>query len=111
MFQFEVEEEEPVIWRRNAHDYRTKAEITFFYGTLKVEEFLDWKIKVDQLFDVIDIPKEKQVKLVAFHLKSVAAVWWDKLVRQRQRQRKRPVQSWKKMKQLMVERFLLEDHE
>ena len=76
-----------------------------------MEEFLDWQITVDRFFDIMDIADSKQVKMVAIKLKSIAAVWWDKLVIQRQRQRKGPVRSWRRMKQLMLERFLPEDCE
>ncbi|CAJ2657130.1 unnamed protein product [Trifolium pratense] len=76
-----------------------------------VEEFLDWQIDVDRFFDVMDVPDHTQVKMVAIRLKSTAAVWWDKLVVQKQRQRKNPIRTWRMMKQLMLERFLPEDYE
>ncbi|CAJ2652834.1 unnamed protein product [Trifolium pratense] len=109
------EEEEVVTEERNNrgnhHDYRVKADIPLFYGTMGVDEFLDWQIDVDRFFDVMDVPEHKQVKMVAIRLKSTAAVWWDRLVVERKRQRKNPIRTWRKMKQLMLERFLPEDYE
>ncbi|CAN0887631.1 hypothetical protein LINGRAHAP2_LOCUS15640 [Linum grandiflorum] len=78
---------------------------------MRVDEFLDWLVDVDRFFDLMGVPENKQVKMVAIRLKSVAALWWDKLVFQRQCQRKAPIRTWRRMKQLMLERFLSNDYE
>ncbi|CAN0857070.1 hypothetical protein LINGRAHAP2_LOCUS6651 [Linum grandiflorum] len=57
------------------------------------------------------VPENKQVKMVANRLKSIATVWWDKLVFQRQCKRKAPINTWRWMKQLMLDRFLPNDYE
>ncbi|CAN0923295.1 hypothetical protein LINGRAHAP2_LOCUS33497 [Linum grandiflorum] len=92
-------------------DYRVKIDIPLFYGTMRVDEFLDWLVDVDRFFDLMGVPENKQVKMVANRLKSIAAVWWDKLVFQRQCQRKAPIKTWRRMKQLMLDRFLPNDYE
>ncbi|CAN0925673.1 hypothetical protein LINGRAHAP2_LOCUS34892 [Linum grandiflorum] len=43
------------------------------------------------------VPKNKQVKMVAIKLKSIDALWWDKLIFQRQCQRKAPIGTWRRM--------------
>ncbi|CAN0880048.1 hypothetical protein LINGRAHAP2_LOCUS13433 [Linum grandiflorum] len=93
------------------NDYRIKTDIPLFYGTLRVDEFLDWLVDVDRFFDLMRVPENKQVKMVAIRLKSIAASWWDKLVFQRQCQRKAPIRTWRRMKQLMLDRFLPNDYE
>ncbi|CAN0906889.1 hypothetical protein LINGRAHAP2_LOCUS24501 [Linum grandiflorum] len=93
------------------NDYRVKANIPLFYGTMRVDEFLEWQIDVDRFFDIMGVPENKQVKMVAIRFKSIAALWWDKLVFQRQCQRKAPIRTWRRMKQLMLERFLPNDYE
>ncbi|CAN0875641.1 hypothetical protein LINGRAHAP2_LOCUS10946 [Linum grandiflorum] len=97
--------------QQNHNNYFVKVNIPLFYGTMRVDKFLDWKIDVDRFFDIMGVPENKPVKMVANRLKSIAAVWWDKLVFQRQCQRKAPIKTWRRMKQLMLERFLPENYE
>nr|GEV23745.1 hypothetical protein CTI12_AA288430 [Tanacetum cinerariifolium] len=62
-------------------------------------------------FELMDIPEDSQVKYVAYKLKGAASSWWDNLQTGRQRQRKQPILTWRKMKRVMFARFLRVDYE
>ena len=50
-------------------------------------------------------------ELVAYKLRSGAVVWWEKLQTDRRRKGKTPIQSWRRMKQMLMSRFLPPDYE
>ncbi|GJW27361.1 transposon ty3-I gag-pol polyprotein [Tanacetum coccineum] len=59
----------------------------------------------------MDIPEDSQVKYVAYKLRGAASSWWDNLQTGRQRQRKQPIRTWRKMKRVMFACFIQVDYE
>ncbi|XP_031404630.1 uncharacterized protein LOC116213728 [Punica granatum] len=70
------------------------------------EYFIDWLATVERVFDFKNIFEEKKVKLVAIKLKKHASIWWENLKRRREREGKRRIVTWKKMKPELKKKFL-----
>nr|GEZ19088.1 transposon Ty3-I Gag-Pol polyprotein [Tanacetum cinerariifolium] len=59
--------------------YLVKTEIPNFVGNLDIEAVLDWLYEVDKFFDIMKVPEEEQVKVVAYKLRGGAGPWNDGL--------------------------------
>ena len=59
----------------------------------------------------MEIPEEKQVKIVAYKLRGGASVWWDQIQFSRRREGKQVVRTWNKMKQLLRKMYLPPDYQ
>ena len=91
--------------------FSPKGRYPVFYGNMNIEEFLDWLAEVDRIFDYMEIPEERRVRLVACRLKGGASAWWERLQNRRQREGRQPVRMWFRMKQLLQRDFLPPDYE
>nr|GEY44805.1 hypothetical protein [Tanacetum cinerariifolium] len=58
--------------------YRVKAEIPNFVGNLDIEAVLDWLYEANKFFDIMEVPDEEQVKVVAYKLRGGAGAWWQR---------------------------------
>nr|GEU86879.1 transposon Ty3-I Gag-Pol polyprotein [Tanacetum cinerariifolium] len=56
--------------------YHVKAEISNFLGNLDLKVTLDWLYEVDKFFDIMYVPEEEQVKIVAFKLRRGVEAYW-----------------------------------
>ncbi|GJU02792.1 reverse transcriptase domain-containing protein [Tanacetum coccineum] len=87
-----------------------KIEILEFTGKVHTNDFIDWVSTVERVFDVRDIPDKLKVKLVAIKLRQHASLWWDHVNKRRRIEGKSKVETWEKMKKLMKDKFLPENH-
>ncbi|GKE21827.1 hypothetical protein Tco_1433339, partial [Tanacetum coccineum] len=46
-------------------------------GPMRGDRLLDWLYEVDKFFDIMKVPKEEQVKVVAYKLRGRAGAWWQ----------------------------------
>lgn len=60
---------------QNSQEFKMKMDLPCFDGRLHIEDFLDWIHNVENFFDYLEIPENRQVKLVAYKLKGGASAW------------------------------------
>lgn len=81
-------------------------DIPKFQGGIQPEEFLDWLSVVDEVFMSKEVPEKKKVSLVATRLRGHALAWWRQTKSLRERQGKKKIDSWNKMKKHLRAGFL-----
>jgi hypothetical protein len=91
--------------------YKVKAEIPTFNGNVCIEGCLDWLYEVETFFEVMNIPEDCKVSLVAFKLKGGAGAWWHRLQEDRRLRGEPSVRTWRQMKNLLKVRFLPIDYD
>ena len=61
---------------------------------------------VDHVFEYYDSPEHKNVKLVAIKMRKSASIWWENLKRQCERNGKKKIQTWEKMKKELKRKYI-----
>ncbi|RDX85736.1 hypothetical protein CR513_33032, partial [Mucuna pruriens] len=112
------EEEQPRRRKPNQNNHRRhrnikeedlggiKIKVPSFQGKSDLEAYLEWEMRVDQIFSCQSYLKGKKVKLVALEFTNYALVWWDQMQKKRARYGERPVRTWEEMKAIMRSRFV-----
>ncbi|KAF3644434.1 hypothetical protein FXO38_20175 [Capsicum annuum] len=57
--------------------YKIKAEIPTFNGNVNSEGFLDWIYEIETFCEIMNIPPDHRVPLVAYKLKGVVVALWN----------------------------------
>ena len=87
-----------------------KIDIPEFDGKTHPDYFIDWLNTVERVFDLKDIPDNYKVKLVAIKLRKNASLWWEHLKKKRMQEGRSKVETWAKMKKLLLDKFLPVNH-
>ncbi|KAL9684326.1 hypothetical protein QQ045_021762 [Rhodiola kirilowii] len=83
-----------------------KVDIPDFDGGLKAEEFIDWLSQVEEVLDFKEVPDDRRVSLVTFHLRGRAQVWWQQVKKSRVREGKAKIANWQKFMKHIRQAFL-----
>ena len=83
-----------------------KLNIPPFRGKSDPEAYLEWEMKIEQLFACHNYTEDKKLKVAAMEFTDYALIWWNQLQRERERYEEPLVESWEEMKRLMRRRFI-----
>jgi hypothetical protein len=83
-----------------------KLNIPEFERDLQPEEFLDWVLAVEEVFEFNGVPDERRVSLVVHTFRRRVATWWQQLKQSRVLQGQLKINSWEKLLKKMRVAFL-----
>ena len=83
-----------------------KVDIQHFTGEEQPKEVLDWLNEAEKVFEFLNLPKNKKVKLMVIKLKGYASSWWQQVQMTRVQSGKGKIKSWTKMQQQIQSQFL-----
>ena len=62
---------------------------------------------MERVFDYMDMPDDKKVKLIALKVRKYISTWWDNVLHKRAKKGKGKINSLRKIKGMLKEKFLL----
>ncbi|KAL5193231.1 putative mitochondrial protein [Glycine soja] len=80
--------------------------LPYFHGKDNVEAYLDWEMKVEQLFASHHISKERKVPLATLSFQGYALYWWTSLIRERRIHGDPPVEYRNDLKSALRKRHI-----
>ena len=85
---------------------KPKFSIPKFEGSIDVEEYVNWELKMEQLWRLHDYVADRKIKLASSEFNGYALLWWHNLVNARCAANDVPILSWRRMKVEMHDRFI-----
>ena len=83
-----------------------KVKVPPFQGKSDPEAYLEWEMRIEQVFSCHAYSEEKKVKLASLEFTDYALIWWDQMQKERIRYGRRPINTWEDMKFAMRRRFV-----
>nr|KYP54067.1 hypothetical protein KK1_000234 [Cajanus cajan] len=75
-----------------------KVDLPYFHGKDDVEGYLDWEMKVEQIFTCHQVSEERKVSLVTLSFQGHAMYRWTSLVRDRRLYNDPSIQYWNELR-------------
>ena len=83
-----------------------RVELPHFYGKQNVQTYLDWVMKVEQLFACNHVREERKVPLATQSFQTNAMYWWTALERERRLYKDPPIEYWNDLRGALRRRHI-----
>jgi len=83
-----------------------KVIIFKFNGASDLEVYLAREMKVDKIFNSYDYEDEDKVLMATLEFKGYVMNWWNQIIMDINKRRRRPITTWEQLKDIMNERFV-----
>nr|KYP49120.1 hypothetical protein KK1_029151 [Cajanus cajan] len=84
----------------------SRVDLPYFHGKDDVEGYLDWEMKVEQIFTCHQVSEERKVSLATLSFQGHAMYWWTSLVRDRCLHNDPPIQYWNELRSALRRRHI-----
>jgi len=71
-----------------------RIDLPYIHRKENVEAYLDWEMKVEQLFECHQVSEERKVSLATLSFQGNAMYWWTSLVKERKLSNSPQVEYW-----------------
>nr|KYP48770.1 hypothetical protein KK1_029493 [Cajanus cajan] len=91
---------------RNPKVRESRVDLPYFHGNDDVEAYLDWEMKVQQIFTCHQVSEERKVSLATLSFQGHAMYWWTSLVRDRRLHNDPPIHYWNELRSALRRRHI-----
>nr|KYP34926.1 Retrovirus-related Pol polyprotein from transposon 17.6 [Cajanus cajan] len=84
----------------------SRVDLPYFHGKDDVEGYLDWEMKVEQIFTCHQVSEERKVSLATLSFQGHAMYWWTSVVRDRGLHNDPPIQYWNELRSALRRRHI-----
>nr|KYP32188.1 hypothetical protein KK1_047176 [Cajanus cajan] len=88
----------------------SRVGLPYFHGKDDVEGYLDWEMKVEQIFTCHEVSEERKVSLATLSFQGHAMYWWTSLIRDRHLHNDPPMELINKLQRLHQRNMTVEEY-
>ena len=71
-----------------------------FSGSIDLEDYFSWALKVDKIFRLLNFDEEKKIAMAYLEFQDYVLIWWEQITERREAKGEPPITTWAQMKEV-----------